>query len=75
MALAPQDRDTFEAIRSAPGIALLDTTYDGRPAASIVRVTRVGDDCIVEPLAVLLTPAMLDRVAMDGQAPTAQAPA
>lgn len=54
-----QDREVFEAIRSAENIALLSGFYQGKPARIIVAVSPDDGEYHIFPLAILLTEDMM----------------
>ncbi len=58
--ITPQHRQAFEALASGrfDNFALFSCFVDGQPASAIVAVNGVGDDYLIEPLFVSVTPAM-----------------
>ena len=68
--ITPAHRRAFAALTSGAGdgFALPSCTVDGAPASAIVAVTEDGDDRLLHPLFVSVTPDM--RLAdHDGRAP------
>jgi hypothetical protein len=71
--IKPSHRDTFEALTSGryDNFALLSCFVNGEPAAAIVAVTHEGEDFILTPLFVSVTPGMA-LTDHDGVAPQDQ---
>lgn len=57
-------RDVFNALTSGEydNFALVSTIFDGEPTATIATVTLDEGEYLVTPVAVLVTPAMFDRL-------------
>ena len=68
--ITPAHRRAFEALTSGryDNFALMSCTVNGAPASAIVAVTADGDDHLVHPLFVSVTPDM-HLADHDGQAP------
>jgi hypothetical protein len=62
-ALTDQEREVFDAIREAGNIALVQTSFDGEETAVLAAVTEDGNYVDITPLAVLITAAILARLA------------
>jgi hypothetical protein len=62
--LTGEETETFTAIQGASNIALIQTTFDGQDTAVIASIVQdENNGGMVYPLAVLLTPEMMDKLA------------
>jgi hypothetical protein len=60
--LTDDEREIFDAVQNAGNIALVQTQFDGEETAVIAAVYEDGDERIMEPLAVLVTDAIMARL-------------
>jgi hypothetical protein len=62
--VSEEDRARFAEIQEGEGLALLSVTFDGEPTSAIVSISQVeeGGDYFLAPLAILVTPAMVERI-------------
>lgn len=61
--LTENEKDIFHAIQDAPNIALVQTAFDGEDTAVIAAINEHEGEVIVTPLAVLVTDAIMARLA------------
>lgn len=63
--LTEEERETFRYITAdscSPGIALVQTQFDGEETAVIACITEDNGEYQIEPLAVLVTDAIMARL-------------
>jgi hypothetical protein len=69
MSLKANERTLFNALRDTEfsNFGLLQAEFEGKKAAFIVAINRSGEEYVISPLAVLLSPRRLDRCTCDGK--------
>lgn len=62
--ISAEEAARFAEIQNGEGVALLSVNFDGEPTSAIVSIIQIeeGGDYFLTPLAVMVTPAMLERI-------------